>query len=584
MALYSIDLNHREKEIRRVILQPTNLGLSITCSLDKVSLADKPEYEALSYVWGNSTTRQDIMVDNLPFSATQNLAVALQHLQLPDKPRKLWIDAICINQSNVEERNAQVQMMGEIYAHANPVLIWLGEATDESNEAFDLMSATEAEEDITDEAGRRIFSLCFELVKREWFTRLWTVQELALANRDPIVGCGSKWMPWSILSRAWQRVAMREFEKMQMVMPESRPGMESGGDTDLVLRTSGIKLDLLINIRAAASTRGGDSLRNLLLHTNTSQVTEPKDRIYALLGMMSKQDREKITVDYSRDVGTVFAGAVAHIFEKGQGPFFLSGLELTGPMTSASTPSWVPNFGSKSLLSPSRFHAPGIGASGDGSNCTNGAVSDDLKTLRVRGLYIDTVAEIIEFGHWGECLSRLPEVEELAVQARQLAACDTNDRPYLKPFKSKEPLWRTLITNRAYTGATREVAPHSYGAMYEILLRKQRNESGQSCADESTRDYELSLMNYLPCSRFFITATGFCGIGPEVIEKGDQIAIWFGSPAPFILRPHPQPEAEQNGTIFAVVCVAYVAGIMDGEMVNEVYCEDLEDDIVFTVQ
>lgn len=50
MTFYSIDLNHREKEIHRVILRPTNLGLSITCSLDKVSLDDKPEYEALSYI------------------------------------------------------------------------------------------------------------------------------------------------------------------------------------------------------------------------------------------------------------------------------------------------------------------------------------------------------------------------------------------------------------------------------------------------------------------------------------------------------------------------------------------------------
>lgn len=588
MASYcNINLNHTQKEIRRVILQPVNQGSSITCSLDKVSLFDDPEYEALSYVWGNPNTRENIALDSSPFSVTQNLAVALHHLRLPKKPRKLWIDAICINQSNVEERNAQVQMMGEVYASANPVLIWLGEGTEESDEAFELMSMTEAHDERTEKVGRRIFSLCFELVKREWFTRLWTVQELVLAKHDPIVGCGSKWLPWSTLARVWQRLVIREFPEMRMHMPEpSQPRLPKPSSEGLLLRTSGVPLDVLNNIRSLVLTQGGESLCNLLLLTSTSLVTEPRDRIYAILSMVFKEEREKIVVDYRLDVGTVFAGAVSHIFSKGRGPFLLSELELTGPTASASTPSWVPKFGSRSLLSPSRFHAPGIGASGIGSRCTNGIVEEDLKTLRVVGLHIDTVAEIIEFGSSeDECLSRFPEVEELAMRARKLAASYSNKSPYLEQFKLKEPLWRTLIMNKAFTGATPEVAPESYAAVYEMLLQKERDDSAaaQSHTDKSKRMYTLSLMKYLPSSRFFITATGFCGIAPGAVEKGDQVAIWYGAPVPFILRPLLQTDAEENRAIFAVVCVAYVAGIMEGEMVNEVFCQRLMDNI-FTVR
>jgi hypothetical protein len=91
-------------------------------------------------------------------------------------------------------------------------------------------------------------------------------------------------------------------------------------------------------------------------------------------------------------------------------------------------------------------------------------------------------------------------------------------------------------------------------------------------------------LNYLPSGCFFITATGFYGISQGTLEKGDQLAIWFGSPVPFVLRPIHQSDNEQSDLLYAIHGVAYVAGIMEGEMVDEVYCEDLEDDIVFTVQ
>lgn len=241
-------------------------------------------------------------------------------------------------------------------------------------------------------------------------------------------------------------------------------------------------------------------------------------------------------------------------------------------------------FGNKTLLSPIRFHPPGVGASGAGSNCVNGTVDESLKTLRVRGLPIDTVTNTVLFGQKEECLTQLSQVETLTIEARQLAALNSNQRPYLNPFKSKEPVWRTLIANKAYSGAAREPAPERYSEMYKMLLRKYASPgTNADYDDEFLRDYKLSLLNHLPSECFFITETGFYGIGQGTIEKGDQLAIWFGSPVPFVLRPNAQTGDEPDEKVFSLHGVAYIAGIMDGEMVDEIYCEDLEDDVTFTI-
>ncbi|CZR57788.1 related to heterokaryon incompatibility protein het-6 [Phialocephala subalpina] len=584
MSLYLTPLNPHLKEIRILHLQPLTSGPSIRCSTSTVSLLSQPSpsYEALSYVWGDASIQQEIQFDGAPFPVTRNLFTALQHLRLPDQERRLWVDALCINQKDIKERNEQVAMMGEIYVYARPVLIFLGEADEGSNEAFNLISRVSEEGEIEDNVSRKLFSFYMNLVEREWFTRLWTVQELVLASQDPMVGCGFSWISWSVLLRVWQRVALREFGEMEMVISseESDEGNESEELSGR--RPNGIKIDLLSNLRKAVTEKKGEELRDLLLNTVSCKATEPRDRIYGLLGMLVEGHRNDITVDYSRPLGQVYAEAITHIFRRGIGPFLLSGMELAGPTPSDSSfPSWVPMFGSRTLPSPTKFHPPGVGASGAGSGADNGRVDEDIQTLRVRGMPIDTVLEKIEFGEGLACLTQLSAVEALVSKARQLATENKHHRLYLNSFKSKEPVWRTLIANKAYSGAAREVAPESYGEMYQRL--RDNPDIGWNSDENPARKYILALMNHLPGSCFFISTTGFYGISQGTLEVGDHLAIWFGAPAPFALRPKAQVQDESGELKYAVCGVAYVAGIMDGEMVDEIYCEDLEDDMLFIV-
>ena len=92
---------------------------------------------ALSYAWDSYIGSGQIRCQDIPLTVTANCDAALRQLRKEEKVRKLWVDAICIDQSNMEERNDQVKRMVQIYSMAQEVLIWLGSATKESDTAFD---------------------------------------------------------------------------------------------------------------------------------------------------------------------------------------------------------------------------------------------------------------------------------------------------------------------------------------------------------------------------------------------------------------------------------------------------------------
>jgi hypothetical protein len=136
--------------------------------------SDKPShpYEALSYVWGDDEKPQSISIGNLNLDITQNLYTALLHLRDHDCSRILWVDAICINQENDEEKEYQISLMTEIYSKALRVAVWLGEAAVDSDRALELIRlAGEKSAGLSNiELSRHAIR---QLLKRPWFRRIW---------------------------------------------------------------------------------------------------------------------------------------------------------------------------------------------------------------------------------------------------------------------------------------------------------------------------------------------------------------------------------------------------------------------------
>jgi len=127
-------------------------------------------YEALSYVWGDPNETLPIYVDNNQFHITANLYFALSHLRDHAFERILWVDAICINQKNLEEQSQQVQLMANIYSNAHRVIAWLGNGTQDTDRALEDIQLVANEERSRKEINKQAI---LGLLLRPWFQRIW---------------------------------------------------------------------------------------------------------------------------------------------------------------------------------------------------------------------------------------------------------------------------------------------------------------------------------------------------------------------------------------------------------------------------
>ncbi|PVH68357.1 HET-domain-containing protein, partial [Cadophora sp. DSE1049] len=149
----------------------------VYCSLEVRSLDDESlKFDALSYVWGDATQVLPIFIDNKVFLVTRNLYEALESFRNNKVvPGLLWVDAICINQQDSLERNHQVALMARLYRQAEKVHIWMGPET--KHTATFIMNAIH----LADVESGSIHGL-LDLLARPWWSRLWVVQEAALAQ------------------------------------------------------------------------------------------------------------------------------------------------------------------------------------------------------------------------------------------------------------------------------------------------------------------------------------------------------------------------------------------------------------------
>jgi Heterokaryon incompatibility protein (HET) len=177
--------------IRLVVLEPCkDPTRKIRCHIRHMPFREKPKYEALSYTWGDHPASEKILIGGAQFLVGPNLLQALHHLKYGQKARVLWIDAICINQADIHEKNKQISFMPYIYTRAQCVLVWLGVPTSAamSDILYDrkvvvanpmvlkpnLWQSLFSAGSIIDSGGIELLeTMCNEL----YWTRLWIIQE-----------------------------------------------------------------------------------------------------------------------------------------------------------------------------------------------------------------------------------------------------------------------------------------------------------------------------------------------------------------------------------------------------------------------
>jgi hypothetical protein len=163
--------------IRLLLLLPSNdEPENLRCRLFEYAIQEEKEashpYEALSYVWGSGGNLRSINVDNQKLAITENLYKALLHLRDPTITQTIWVDAICINQEDEIEKGLQIQFMAAIFAKASRVIVWLGEAQDDSDRALDSIR-TACEMSAVPLDTEPLKQAVPQLLQRPWFRRIW---------------------------------------------------------------------------------------------------------------------------------------------------------------------------------------------------------------------------------------------------------------------------------------------------------------------------------------------------------------------------------------------------------------------------
>jgi ankyrin repeat protein len=275
-------------------------GHELECELFPQPLSNNEHvsYEALSYVWGSTELVECIILNQKRHWITDNLYSALQCLRLHDRDRYLWIDAICINQLNEKERGSQVQQMGKIFGSAEGVLFWLGKATLEITSLMDALNQhlrTSADCQLgpltLDDNRRDEYRTGLrQLLRRQWFTRVWIVQEVANARKATMCS-GTRSVPAEIFACA-----------PSLLIEEPEPHCQS--ILEIIPRPS----------RSESWWSQKRDLYTLLRKFRAIKATDERDKIYALLGMSSDpSDIQGIDINYEKPTHQVIHRAVAYL-------------------------------------------------------------------------------------------------------------------------------------------------------------------------------------------------------------------------------------------------------------------------------
>ncbi|KAJ4243475.1 hypothetical protein NW762_014806 [Fusarium torreyae] len=291
----------------------------------------RPDYEALSYVWGDITTVRYIRLDEQEVSITPNLHSALTHLRSASEVRTLWVDALCINQSTHGERNQQVRIMGDIYKSARQVVVWLGDAADDSHLVFDFLNDdTELGGFINRPDPPEPKHLAWmALVRRPWFYRTWVIQELALARRA-IMMCGKDSTIWINEDQTWGDPDFAGGAKGL-----STVFSDPGNQPDHPL--SGFNADS--HIWRLRSLEAGSDPMSILRYSRVCQTTEIKDKIYGIVGLF---EPGFIEVDYDLPVEDIFQQFTEAVIRLTGDLRIFKYLGATRHLDGVS--SWVPDF------------------------------------------------------------------------------------------------------------------------------------------------------------------------------------------------------------------------------------------------
>jgi hypothetical protein len=523
-------------------------------------------YEAISYAWGSDTASATIEIYD-PKSTTvmvmrPNVDTMLRHLRYEKKERRLWIDALCINQEDAKEKEKQVQFMSKIYEEADSAIVWLG-STSGGLERVDTLFAEMGQSsqlqstDLVPDMDRMLETL----LSRPWFWRRWIVQEVLLAKQATLL-CGTH----SIDLMSFTTCLWKLTQHMRLRKPLA----------DIVG-----KLCAISRFRTSFFYKGRSAILGLLFVFHEAMYSDDRDRIYALDGITPW----KVPVSYLETVeATYLRYATMHIDYETVALLNCSG---AFPCTTRGLPSWVPDWRASPKFTPV---TTGLWL-GKTKDKFSGEVrySGSRAVLRIMGTTLGTVRHVGARASYpvaeDELLPLLMNWHTLSEQCTTASSNFSLQQTHTSmsiPFIATitlgcvEPVESTKIdtTDAVFNnlvngtiikqGTQDQIQPNKISPSFQTALRGLafskdiwiafdltlysaifgglcRNEARSLCFmglfDDSPQDFTRVLQQTVGGRTCFLTDDGALGFGPADMEPGDIIVSIPTGYTPYVLRP-----------------------------------------------
>ena len=575
---------HSASEIRLLELNKGHSIEPIQCTIRHVSLDNSPgKYMALSYTWGSTEDRRYIACNGKRLSITANLYSALYKFRLADVSVTFWIDAICINQLDVAERESQVRMMRRIYRQAELVVVDLGDAAEGAELIPSLLSKIVklrnhyGEDQIVPHLLFEEFGLPSAkapdwnalalLLCRPWFRRVWIIQECALAQ-DLSMMYGNTVLSWSDLywALSWlnEQGRFAHIATLGDLFPNGRS----------VALTGSKNFCKIARIRSGIQRQKPEAISRCLAYVRTFEATDPRDKAYGLLGLVLDVDEFGFQVIYSgtETLENVYFRLAQALVKNG---YAYDVLLFAGSYSLLGNPSWVPNWSREQEHVP--FSHTRVGENptyyAGGMEKISATVMKNGRELAVCGNLFDEILLLGDTHHgssWKEGEGTSP-IMNWEAQTKTLV-----DK--LSDYPTCEPVFdvyrRVLVANQDSYG---NKASASYIENYESTLRmyqiyedvKSSEKGGPPLkVDEeeiisihkSIMDYGLRIALCASERKLCVTKKGYIGLVHDDVIEGDSICVFVGAGVPFVLR--------ECGDGYKLYNDCYIHGIMEGEVIE----------------
>ncbi|KAG5752176.1 hypothetical protein H9Q70_005185 [Fusarium xylarioides] len=546
------------------------------------------DYAALSYVWGDENDTCIIILNEQPRRVTSNLAKALSAFLQDGEFEdgfKLWVDAICINQQDLGERARQLRRMRDIYGSAWAVIAWLGEASFRSSSAIQLIRDLSALSEAScgsqieaclrgdpDYLGNGCWLAMHDLMKRPYWYRLWIIQEMIMGASATWIRCGTVSIDWTSFCAGISFLEENLWlVKDELLIKERLAATSENGPAWSVMGIHLVYQDL--SPLSDREENGGQypSFGRLLDISNTAECSDPRDKVYALVGLMSTAVADSLQPDYTLPVRHVYAATARNFIQADDN---LEPIREGNPWGPSNAPS----------ASGGTRHDASFSSDGSLLTCS-GFIVDSISGLSARGrgyFYWDknTIVQPCQwnsvygdFNATAAALYRTLVLDRVAgggkATARHAAILHLprTFRRGAQEFTKRG--WGWLAGQAGYYFRWEEF--RSMNAGFDLGCHRLDD----FFYDEIPQDAsELDYSEVYSCfdrasqkRRFMTTTNGYMGWAPDNIfgedseqtRPGDLIAVLFGCSTPVVIRRY-GPYG-----YYQVIGEAYVQGLMDGE-------------------